>query len=81
MFLALLHNDWSALGYITSYNELYNWFFRTLTQTSSEQWQHCSWTWLSPFLCLRSPSEEDIAEADGNWTGIMWIHGRPRIAL
>jgi len=32
-FLALLRNDWSTLGYITSYNELHNGFFRTLGLT------------------------------------------------
>jgi len=30
VFLSMLCNNWSALGYITSYNELYNGFLRTL---------------------------------------------------
>ena len=29
-FLDLLHNDWSVLRYITSYNGLYTGFFKTL---------------------------------------------------
>ena len=38
MFKDLLHNDWLALYYITSYNVLYNGFFKTLIFRS------CSWT-------------------------------------
>jgi len=32
----LLHNDWPALHYITSYNGLYNGFFKTLLLTLSK---------------------------------------------